>query len=424
MATFRIEKFDDYTHQDPVVWWQGFTTELGIHEVLEHLYIAALFNVKGGWQIWLSHMATIHGVKVNNLHKYISWEDLTREWKKRFIVDDAPTLAINRLFAMTQGNTSMCDLPTEWQKIAATPDLDLSFPHRRREFYSRSCAALSLAFGNREIIHKGCEIIKSNRAAAHKKTLWQPAHVEKGKFGLRPQQVVAVQPDNIVEDLKTTPTSREGDQVAAVEPRSNNNCRGKGRARTASPAETDSQYHGSMPAPLMDVGVEVVDFHDYVAKTDREFKTQRYDDIDAPLLYIHIQIGKATCNALIDCGASRKYISQDFMVLAVLGSRVRRKPQPTQVMLADGHTHKSIDRCIDSVPVYFCPHASEAVSFDILDTQSDMILSMSWLRSEDHPVNFYRCTVHVRDRNGVLVPCTVPPPYPSISCHVVSAASI
>ncbi|GBG87126.1 hypothetical protein CBR_g44583 [Chara braunii] len=150
-----------------------------------------------------------------------------------------------------------------------------------------------------------------------------------------------------------------------------------------------------IPTPLMDVGVEVVDLHDYVAKIKREFKTQRFDDIDAPLLYIHIQIGEATCSALIDCRATRNYMSQDFMVRAGLGPRVRRKTQPTQVTLADAHTHKSIDRCIDAVPMYFASHASEAVSFDILDTKFDMILGMSWLRSKDHPVNFYRRTVHV-----------------------------
>ncbi|GBG89659.1 hypothetical protein CBR_g49447 [Chara braunii] len=73
--------------------------------------------------------------------------------------------------------------------------------------------------------------------------------------------------------------------------------------------------------------------------------------------------------------------------------------------------------------MYFAPHASEAVSFDILDIKFDMILGMSWLRSKDHPVNFSNCTIHVRDRNGVLVPCTLTLPHPSISCHVVSAAS-
>ncbi|GBG77132.1 hypothetical protein CBR_g23458 [Chara braunii] len=189
-------------------------------------------------------------------------------------------------------------------------------------------------------------------------------------------------------------------------------------------AQLRDYLHTAAPTPLMDVGVEVVDLHDYIAKIDREFKTQRYDDIDAPFLYVRIQIGEATCGALIDCGASRNYMSQDFMVRAGLGPRVRRKFQPTQVTLADGHTHKSIDRCIDDVLVYLAPHASEAVSFDILDTKFDMIWGMSWLRSEDHPVNFYRRTVHVRDRNGVLVPCTVPPPHASIMCHVVSTASM
>ncbi|GBG80638.1 hypothetical protein CBR_g31098 [Chara braunii] len=272
-------------------------------------------QLKGGCQTWLSHLTSTHGVDVADLKDKISWEELTRLWKKRFIVDDAPALAINHLFAMTEGNTATRDWLTEWQKIAATPDLDLPFSHLRREFYN-----------------------------------------------------------------------------------STNSVDGR-------------QSRGCRP-------------YAYIAKIDRKFKTQRYDDIDAPLLYVRIQIGEATCNALIDCGASRNYISQDFMVRAGLGPRVRRKSQPTQVTLADGHTHKSIDRCIDDVPVYFAPHASEAVSFDILDTKFDMILGMSWLRSEDHPVNFYRRTVHVRDRNGVLVPCTVAPPHPSISCHVVSTSSM
>ncbi|GBG83557.1 hypothetical protein CBR_g37274 [Chara braunii] len=189
-------------------------------------------------------------------------------------------------------------------------------------------------------------------------------------------------------------------------------------------AELRNYLHAAVPAPLMEDGVAVVDLREYIAKIDRVYATQRYDDADAPLLYVRIQIGKATCSALIDCGATPNYINQDFMTRAGLGRRVRRKSQPTQVTLADGRTHKSIDRCIDSVPVYFAPLAHEAVSFDILDTKFDMILGMSWLRSEDHPVNLYLRTVHVRDRNGVLVLCTVPPPHPSICCHVVSTASI
>ncbi|GBG59583.1 hypothetical protein CBR_g49843 [Chara braunii] len=43
MPTFQMEKFDDYMHQDPVIWWEGFTTQLRILIVPKHLYIGALF---------------------------------------------------------------------------------------------------------------------------------------------------------------------------------------------------------------------------------------------------------------------------------------------------------------------------------------------------------------------------------------------
>ncbi|GBG88364.1 hypothetical protein CBR_g47062 [Chara braunii] len=226
MPTFQIEKFDDYTHQDPVLWWEGFTTQLWILFVAKHAYIDALFlNSKGGCQIWVSHLATVHGVDIADLKDKISWEELTRLWNKRFIL-------------------------TEWQNIAATPDLELPFSHLRRDFYNRSCAALSLALGDREqyatfaeIIDKAREIIKTNRAAAHEKSAWQPTYVEKGKFGPRPQHVAAVHTDNIVEDAAATQASREGDQVAGVQPRSNNKSRGNGKAKTASPAEN------GQPAP-------------------------------------------------------------------------------------------------------------------------------------------------------------------------------
>ncbi|GBG89060.1 hypothetical protein CBR_g48772 [Chara braunii] len=206
MPTFRIEKFDDYTHQDPVVWWQGFTTEFGIHEVHDHVFISALFiNTKGGCRIWLSHMATIHGVQVSDLYK-VSWEDMTKEWKKRFIVDDAPALAVNRIFTMAQGSTPTRDWLTDWQKIVATPNLDLSFPHLRREFYNRSCAALSLALGDREqyntfaeIINKARELIKTNRPAAHEKSTWQPTYVEKVRTGPRQHRSL----EEHVEHLRT-----------------------------------------------------------------------------------------------------------------------------------------------------------------------------------------------------------------------------
>ncbi|GBG69718.1 hypothetical protein CBR_g4550 [Chara braunii] len=244
MPTFTLERFDDYTQQDPVLGWEAFTTQLRILPVDKHAYIGALFlNSKGGCQTWLPHLATSHGVDVPDLKDVITWEELTRLWKKRFIVDDAPALAINRLFTMSKGNTATGDWLTEWKKIAVVPNLNLPFEHLRREFYNRSCAALSQALGDREqystfteIIDKAREIIKTNRSAAHEKsTSRQPTYVEKVRTGPRQQYFAAVQQDSR-DNPAATPASSDGDQVVVVQPRSINKSRNNGKAKSASQA--------------------------------------------------------------------------------------------------------------------------------------------------------------------------------------------
>ncbi|GBG65022.1 hypothetical protein CBR_g49091 [Chara braunii] len=91
--------------------------------------------------------------------------------------------------------------------------------------------------------------------------------------------------------------------------------------------------------------------------------------------------------------------------------------------LADGKTQQLLDRYIEAVPVYFAPHACEPVTFEILDTDFDIILGMPWLASADHTVNFHRRTLSVRDAFGAEVACTIPLPHPSIQCQVVTAKS-
>ncbi|GBG69723.1 hypothetical protein CBR_g4554 [Chara braunii] len=63
------------------------------------------------------------------------------------------------------------------------------------------------------------------------------------------------------------------------------------------------------------------------------------------------------------------------------------------------------------------------VTFDILDTDFDIILGMPWLASADHTVNFHRRTLSVRDAFGAEVACTIPLPHTSIRCQVVMAKS-
>ncbi|GBG69643.1 hypothetical protein CBR_g4472 [Chara braunii] len=149
----------------------------------------------------------------------------------------------------------------------------------------------------------------------------------------------------------------------------------------------------------------------------------RYDDNNAPLMYVRIQVGQASYNALLDSGASRNFMSQSFMQRAGLGAQVRRKAKPTAIKLADGKTQQLLNRYIEAVPVYFAPHACEPVTFDILDTDFDIILGMPWLASADHTVNFHRRTLSVRNAFGAEVACTIPLPHRSIRCQVVTAKS-
>ncbi|GBG73381.1 hypothetical protein CBR_g16095 [Chara braunii] len=173
------------------------------------------------------------------------------------------------------------------------------------------------------------------------------------------------------------------------------------------------------PTSPTDDEVAVGDILAYVTKVAREFRNQRYDDNNAPLLYVRIQVGQASCTALLDSGASRNFMSQAFMQRAGLGAQVRRKANPTAIKLADRRTQQLINHYIEAVPVYFAPHACEPVTFDILDTDFDIILGMPWLTSADHTVYFHRRTLSVRNAFGAEVACTIPLPHPSIRCQVV-----
>ncbi|GBG82535.1 hypothetical protein CBR_g34911 [Chara braunii] len=178
------------------------------------------------------------------------------------------------------------------------------------------------------------------------------------------------------------------------------------------------------PTSPTDDEVAVGNILAYTTKVAREFHTQRYDDNNAPLMYVRIQVGQASSSALLDSGASRNFMNQSFMQRAGLGAQVRRKANPTPIKLADGKTQQLLDRYIEAVPVYFAPHACEPVTFDILDTNFDIILGMPWLASADHTVNFHRRTLSVRDAFGAEVACTIPLPHPSIRCQVVTAKSL
>ncbi|GBG63303.1 hypothetical protein CBR_g37389 [Chara braunii] len=169
-------------------------------------------------------------------------------------------------------------------------------------------------------------------------------------------------------------------------------------------------FYAPPTSPMGDEAA-VGDILAYVTEVAREFREQRYDDNNAPLLYVHIQVGQASYSALLDSSASRNFMNQAFMQRVGLGAQVRRKANPTAIKLANGRTQQLIDRYIEAVPVYFAPHACEPVTFDILDTDFDIVLGMPWLASADHTVNFNQRTLTVRDAVGAALSCTIPLPH-------------
>ncbi|GBG91459.1 hypothetical protein CBR_g52414 [Chara braunii] len=110
------------------------------------------------------------------------------------------------------------------------------------------------------------------------------------------------------------------------------------------------------PTSPTDGEVAVGDIVAYTTKVAHEFRTQRYDDNNAPLMYVRIQVEQAFCSALLDSGASCNFLNQSFMQRAGLGAQARRKANPTAIKLADGKTQQLLDRYIEAVPVYFAPH--------------------------------------------------------------------
>ncbi|GBG74301.1 hypothetical protein CBR_g18712 [Chara braunii] len=425
MSNFKIEKFDDYHKTDPLQWWMAFNVEADAHHVPPLRRLNALYlQLIGGAQAFMTHMVITLECTIATLNTEIFWEEFEKKWKTRFMVNNDKHHALNKIFHIFQGQQTSREWLTEWQRLVATPELNLLFNAIRAEFFARSCDGLTAALGSEfqyetfnEMISKARELIQvsltsgdsvvvassrihfENYVVQLVPPLNQPLHVQDSSACsvLPPSNNEPVASPTLLSEDPATWASLE-----ALDPLTVENFQWLPLPSTDSlptphcnalMAHLREYLHAAVPPPSTDDGVAVVDLRSYLAKIDREHTTQRYVDGDAPLLYIPIQIGKATCSSLIDCGATRNYIIQDFMARVGLGQRVRRKSQPTHVTLADGHTQKSIDRFVESVPVYYAPLACEAVSFDILDTKFDMILGMSWLQSEDHPIE-----IQPRDR--------------------------
>eukprot|EP00896_Chara_braunii_P021738 GBG79614.1 hypothetical protein CBR_g29763 [Chara braunii] len=445
-----IPVFCDHSKAEPIPWWRQFTLRLDMHHVPNNDRHQCLYHRSGGaCQAWLDNILTSHGVAVPELYTKLTWQELTDAWHKRFQVEPPDLQAMDKLNKLYQNTLLSQDWITEFQRLASTPNLPLAFRAIKHLFIMRSCPALQNALTQ---IAETLDTSDKFFSTASRIIL---TNIEARNAGRSSATTSGTQPKPKVACITSTEaaTPNEGEVLAAARdggrPR-NNHGRDKTKTQSTSTPSTGSaadepwaQYglsansyrtrlnafgatapstmlHIAPPRgnPVQENEVAVGDMLGYVAKVPREFVSQRYEENNAPLLYVRIQIGQAACNALLDCGATRNFISQSFMTRAGLGAQVLRKSHPTTVALADGKTKQPLDRYISAVPVYFAPHACEPVTFDMLDTDFDIILGMPWLSSTDQTVNFHRRTLTIRDATGVEVPCTIPPPRSSIRCQV------
>ncbi|GBG72275.1 hypothetical protein CBR_g11203 [Chara braunii] len=408
----------------PIPWWRQFELKLDIHHVINPNRHAYLYSRSGGeCQAWLHNMLSTHNVAVSKLHTKISWADLKAAWHKRFQVEPPELQAAEKLQRFYQNDLPSTDWITEYQRLASTPNLPSTFVAIKHFFIGRSCLALQNALTqvaetlttSEQLFDKASQIIVTNIEA---KNLGHSSAAGQGRGQHRPK-VAVVAATTATDPSNEAASSEEGDRLAAAR----DGCLpGLQCATLCAHLHTYLAFNAPPSSPTDDEAA-VGDILAYVTKVAHEFHMQRYDDNNAPLLYVCIQVGQASCNALLDSGATRSFISQSFIQRAGLGAQVRRKPNPTAIKLADGRMQQLLDRYSEAVPVYFSPHACEPVTFDVLDTDFDIILGMPWLASVDHTVNFHQRTLTVRDAFGAEVPCTIPLPHSSIRCQVEMAKS-
>ncbi|GBG78396.1 hypothetical protein CBR_g26424 [Chara braunii] len=364
MPHFNINKFDDYNKTDALTWWQSFLTEASCRTVpAEDMMKALYLQLIGGAQAWMNHLAANRKCTIAKIHTHISWKEFEQLWFTRFMVRNVVKAAMNEVYTSSQGSMPTRDWTIKWQKIVTTPGFNLSFPNQRSEFFSRSCAGLRSALSN--------------------------------EYDYASFQAIMDRANLVIQTDDKAANERQSQQHYVAK---------QGYQR---------QTHNNVVIPD-----ESIDLHAAATSSSDGGVVAALP----PKRPKRVRKNKAT-QAMTSTGTGQQPWTANNITKEVFDLR-QRKTQPSQVTLADDRTQKSINRCIDGVPIYFAPLACEPVSFDILDTKFNMILGMSWLRSADHPVNFHDRIVHIRDRNRVLVPCTVATPHTSIACHVVSVARI
>ncbi|GBG80629.1 hypothetical protein CBR_g31089 [Chara braunii] len=249
-----IVKFDglpifcDASKTDPIQWWCQFELKLDLHHVANENRHAYFYSRSGGaCQAWLDNMLSAHACTVTELHKYITWADLTAAWKKRFQVEPPEHKAMDKLLTFSQNSMPSGDWISEFQRLASTPKLPLNFDGIKLYFIKRSCPALQNALTHvadslttsEELFNKAAQIIVTNLAARNTSPSsndGQGAHQHRPKVA-----VVAAATTSDPSTSSEAVSSDEGDRLAAAQ---NGGRPAEGRGRGKPKTNTNTSRPG------------------------------------------------------------------------------------------------------------------------------------------------------------------------------------
>ncbi|GBG61693.1 hypothetical protein CBR_g23208 [Chara braunii] len=118
-------------------------------------------------------MLSAHACTVSKLHNFITWTNLTAPWQKRFQVESSEHQAMDKLMTFPQNSMPSGDWISEFQRVASTTKLPMTFDDIKLYFIKRSCPALRNALTqvaenlntSEELFNKAAQIIVTSMEA-------------------------------------------------------------------------------------------------------------------------------------------------------------------------------------------------------------------------------------------------------------------
>ncbi|GBG45518.1 hypothetical protein CBR_g78980, partial [Chara braunii] len=142
------------------------------------------------------------------------------------------------------------------------------------------------------------------------------------------------------------------------------------------------------------------------------------------LILLRPYILGAKIKGLLDCGATRNFISPKAVNKLHLDQRLVKLRQPLDVRIGDSSTVR-ITTAVKGLPVFFDKQGEvrHRLNFYVFpDVPFDPVFSMQWLGATNPRIDWRIPRVELPDRHGVYRPCMLADEYhPASSCYCMSA---